>query len=694
MSEPLDVFSDGDSAVALAAIEAEKKAQEFATQAGTAGAAAGGAAGQQAALIAIELPLAQAEAAKGVATAAAADAQQTAEELASSIANAAVPFRTWSALSAWAATAAEDAVAKLLVNDAGHAAGEYLAIAGVPVWQSDLLSGVSATVSAMGNVDPAPIEDPNVILAIMDELTKRWLLKGYADGSLLGDMRNRAGAVLASLTEAQTMADVVDAARRAAIILDVPPMDQPGIGLLIWDDTSGRPYLLGRDTGQVEGDLRNRAGEVLVSQQAVTDGVAVVGAQAEAPLDDPDIVLAPVDPTTNRAPWNSRKDGSTRGDWHDRSGVPLADAFSPIYAPWRLHNFAMKATLLRGAALGISNGTPQLVVALGGDSWVNNKDYWAQQLHAEMVAEFGACGLGFIQLQPSATPTTGSGINSTMSILTTAGWIQTFLGPAIRSISTSSAGERLTVTMPAGNPDVRLQAGGIGSIRYRCNAGSWTGITLPALGLVSYTLAGVPSSGSWTLEVESVSGDVTLFGLEGRAATSGVRFHKLGRGGASADFWGASADSANIIAGLAALEVDTVVSLFGTNDQSLSAQTAHVPPITPAQHGIYVDGIVDVVRAAAPIADILHVTSPECRPGAVASGTIYPMAEYSRVARNVARAGLCAHLDLQQFFGDVPADYAYGGPRALLDSSTNHPALPVGRGPLVEAFRRALLFAS
>lgn len=90
---------------------------------------------------------------KASAEQAAADALQTSQELASSIANAAVPFRTWAAMIAWAATATPDAVAKLLVNDAGHAKGEYLAIGGVPVWQSDLLSGVDArTTRVEGNL--------------------------------------------------------------------------------------------------------------------------------------------------------------------------------------------------------------------------------------------------------------------------------------------------------------------------------------------------------------------------------------------------------------------------------------------------------------------------------------------------------------------------------------------------------------
>jgi hypothetical protein len=159
------------------------------------------------------------------------------------------------------------------------------------------------------------------------------------------------------------------------------------------------------------------------------------------------------------------------------------------------------------------------------------------------------------------------------------------------------------------------------------------------------------------------SGVVELAGIEHRNNNPGIRIHNLGAGGSTALDW-SSVDVATWQAAVAALDLHTALTFFGTNDQKR---------ITPQEHRASLARLVQSLGVAAPDVDIALGTSPE-------SGDMTEprrgrsMRLYSNEALQLAIDHALCHIDCQPAFGDV-SDYNHSGVRPLLDDSLIHPSV-------------------
>ncbi|CAH2807937.1 MAG: hypothetical protein CBARDCOR_6533 [uncultured Caballeronia sp.] len=219
-------------------------------------------------------------------------------------------------------------------------------------------------------------------------------------------------------------------------------------------------------------------------------------------------------------------------------------------------------------------------------------------------------------------------------------------------------GDIIHVTNTSGpTSDVRLHYVPGGSIDYRWNEGSWRRLDLFVAGHVM-ELTGFPSVGAWMLDIKVASGVVELAGIEHRNDNPGIRIHNLGAEGSTALDW-SSVDAATWQACIAALDLHTALTFFGTNDQKR---------ITPQEYGSSLARLEHSLRAAAPHVDIALGTSPESddltepRPGR-------PMRLYMAETRQLAIDQALCHIDCQPAFGD------YSGLRPLLDDSLIHPSV-------------------
>lgn len=586
-------------------------------------------------------------AAQGAATAAAAaaalaegsadQAQQTAEEVQGSVANAAPPFRTWSAISAWAASADEDAVAKLLVNDAGHAAGEYLNIGGVPVWQSDLLSGVDARVETVetklptgpsrhGRRDIVPLFWEGVG---ENRFRAAWT---YADGADAGKFDADPSAPFIENVTAPLAAEVAPALIFSGKLDQAPTRHgrQQRALALRWLNSAGQPWLP-LDTDPITGKL-------------VLD-------------------QTPASQKANTYPTEA------------------------IYARERMYE--MSRILYR-----ISRGLSGIcVLAIYGDSWTGAASYYVEDLTTALQGMYGDAGRGWYAFAFGSTTdntaasytgagaivdATGGGTDGTLT--RTTGWTKSYTAasPDGGAVMSSTAGAKITLTGKAGQTVAHLYGSG-GVVQYRFNGGSWTTITYAGTGIERTVLAGVPGI-DWSLEVKVVSGSVVLHGLEMRtAATHGVRVLKLGKGGTHSGTWANLVNRTAMVAGLTLLAPTAYTCMLGVNDQWLGDAVQTMPAVYKTNGA----EIISRFREATPTADIMMVTSPEVR----VEG--YRMTAYEDAWRALAMEQKVAHVRMGPFFGDALDDYKNGAGRELLDPSLIHPSTAGGQA-LVAAFMRAM----
>ena len=344
-----------------------------------------------------------------------------------------------------------------------------------------------------------------------------------------------------------------------------------------------------------------------------------------------------------------------------------------VYAAQRLRNFLMRSRNL------LEGGNTRLVLGFIGDSWVRGSGlpalgdarrtrYFMPGLTTALQRLYGDAGGGWCGLSyaTSGDRRGGSANPDRLFQSGTGDWSTSKNDRPVADLCTSvsgTPGDTIRVTNTLGpTSEVRLHCVAGGSIDYRWNEGPWRRLDQFAAGHVM-ELTGFPLVGAWTLDIKVASGVVELAGIEHRNDNPGIRIHNLGAGGSTALDW-SSVDAATWQACIAALDLHTALTFFGTNDQKR---------ITPQEHGSSLARLVHSLRAAAPDVDIALGTSPESgdltepRPGR-------PMRLYMAEARRLAIDQALCHIDCQPAFGDV-SNYKYSGPRPLLDDSLIHPSV-------------------
>lgn len=355
---------------------------------------------------------------------------------------------------------------------------------------------------------------------------------------------------------------------------------------------------------------------------------------------------------------------------------------------------------LRSLKYGKSGITARLVVGMVGDSWTHNTgryalkvatSLWRKYHSASSFMEDGPIGRGFCSfggigsslpngdvvwnnravLQAGTADVsaygTGNGPDACQAVLPT--------GTVIRYQGNEAFSKGTTFTLFA--------EGGSGVLRHSWDGGAtWqanTDLSVLESGLQTILLAGKPTSGSGQFRIEVVSGPATLYGInEVLPGVAGVLVHKLGATGTRVQQW-ASIDATHWKAGIAALGLNLLGITHGTNDQT--------PGRTKEQYKADILTLIDRARAANPYVDILLVAPAENQrtnnPVAM-SAYADALYEIARDERNVA------YLDLQQWFGEKPADYSATSGRPWFASDLIHPDPDMGGYAIADAWLFAI----
>ena len=315
---------------------------------------------------------------------------------------------------------------------------------------------------------------------------------------------------------------------------------------------------------------------------------------------------------------------------------------------------------------------------------------------------FGWTGVGFpssLDGSSNAAKSAGAQGNIDPAVMTLAfsgtGWTGQFTSqpgsPDLCSATSSTVGDRITFTYAEADTiaTVALHYLGTLDIRYRWNGGAWAAMTAGTPTGAAVALSGVPA-GTWTLDVEVVSGTAQIAGINGLRA-SGVVVHDIANNGSALVNWARldqspatwRADHAAALARLGA--VRAFVVMLGANDQGQQ--------FTPDQYGRAMRREIDeVLRVAAPGADILWMMQPENG----RSGETYPqrIAGYTAAAKPIATEKRAALLDLQPLFGASYAEYGHlGTARVLFENDALHPNT-AGNAVIWPAAENALTYRS
>ncbi len=447
--------------------------------------------------------------------------------------------------------------------------------------------------------------------------------------------------------------------------------------LFMWKDAAGN--IVGKVALNAEWDillksLKSSAVEIYDYQTIggdtpfiVTDALGQILYEAPAPnAVDPSVELA--------AARGTAVDLNTR---LSKSLSPSGLLLTPSFGRETLRNAHYKLTKRR-----ISEAT-QFNIAAVGDSYTQNYDRWSGPAATILAAAYGDGGGGWTGygwfgaaggpwVYPGTQP---SGINGNArpalyGLAFSGAWTCAYNssdGPDLSSVTSPSAGAYIRRTVPAAPDHTALRVVFIGTadgvLRYRVDGGSWT--TQNVQGTVgdvqSFDIA--LTAGAHVIEMEVVSGTVTLCGDNALSSASGVRFHKLGGSGANINHW-TSRNEARQLAGWQLLAIDTFVVLDGTNSQV---------SFTPDAWGTLMTTLIGRLRAAANIPDVLLVMPPENM-----RANTYPMPLFAAVGREVAASLGTGYLDLQRSFGLATADYASASARPLFNADGIHPEPATG----------------
>lgn len=355
---------------------------------------------------------------------------------------------------------------------------------------------------------------------------------------------------------------------------------------------------------------------------------------------------------------------------------------------------------LRSLKYGKTGKTARLVAGMVGDSWTHNTGRYALKVATSLWRKYhassafvvdGPIGRGFCSFGGigSSLPNgdvvwnnraviqagtadvsaygTGNGPDACQAVLST--------GTIIRYQGNETFSKGTTFTLFA--------EGGAGVIRHSWDGGvTWqenTDLSALPVGLQAILLAGKPESGKGQFWIEAVSGPVTLYGVnEELPDVEGVLVHKLGATGTRVQQW-ASIDATHWKAGIASLGLNLLGITHGTNDQTSGR--------SKAQYKADILTLIDRAREANPYVDILLVAPAENqRTNNPIAMSVYADALYeiARDERNVA------YLDLQQWFGENPADYSANSGRPWFASDLIHPDPDMGGYVIADAWLFAI----
>lgn len=361
-------------------------------------------------------------------------------------------------------------------------------------------------------------------------------------------------------------------------------------------------------------------------------------------------------------------------------------------ARWLFNEHRLRRTRSKLARLKAGEDV-QLHLAFIGDSLTNWGGYYVTDVAKRLQDEFGLGAIGWHGLGFLGTVGMG-GFNPLLTARDdlisiayagsgmTCSYHAGSISPDSCHIVMSQSGDKVTWTSSQDVTAAKLYVPGptSGSVRYRKNGGAWTTWDVTTVATVNELWDMGALSGSWTLEIEWVSGTPHLAGVDFQNDEAGVVVHKLGASGAKASDW-ASANEAGQISGWTSLGPDAFFVKLGYNDAS-NGDTAST----------YDSGLATITSrmlSAIPAADITLAV-----PAENPAGYSVPMSDYVAAAKNRALAQGFAFIDFQPLFGDADdtAEYANGGDIPLFLADDTHYAV-AGRGIVKDAYYRAITSA-
>ena len=328
---------------------------------------------------------------------------------------------------------------------------------------------------------------------------------------------------------------------------------------------------------------------------------------------------------------------------------------------------------LRSLSLGDS---VRFNIGFQGDSWTHNSLRYILPLFTTLKDQYGGLGdgwIGFAFASPGQTNGSVRGFNIAALAGTWTTAYATGSGPDAGSVTSDAVGATASTTLSTYTAERNiylLALGGSGSITYKVGAAGAVTVDLTTMTGVQKINMGL-ITGSAAVVITVVSGSVTLFGMIESLTGKGVGVHKLGSTGSRASQW-AALDPVKVRACLAALELDLVGILLGTNDQA--------QPATKAAFKASIEVMIINIRAARPTADILLVAPCENM-----RGLPIPIKDYADAMYELAVKYQCAFVDLQPNFGEKPADYSSTSQRPWFLPDDIHPDPVTGGRAIVSA---------
>lgn len=373
------------------------------------------------------------------------------------------------------------------------------------------------------------------------------------------------------------------------------------------------------------------------------------------------------------------------------TAAPVVDYVERAY---QLRVTRMKLGQLEAGVSAILN------VGIFGDSWGTLTERFAKPLAKAIRAKYGSGpGVGWVSFgrhSTSASIINGNIFSVSSDLPTqftwTGSWLFSYSGkknptnssPDTAVVTSSTPGDALKATVPGtsdgGWSTCRLGFVGTsdGVIRYNWDGGAWTMLNVQGSGLLFVDINPPATvNASNVINVEVVSGTVSLCGIKPIGTGSGVRVHKLGASGSSLASW-LSMDATDFGKALAEMALDTVIILTGTNDQRITGGATAFEANLRA--------FIARIRATLPGADILFVMPCENE----RTDNPVTMASMAARARTVASDLNCAFINLQYIFGENPADYAYGSIHPWFASDGIHPAPKTGGYLIKDAIYRVM----
>ncbi len=358
----------------------------------------------------------------------------------------------------------------------------------------------------------------------------------------------------------------------------------------------------------------------------------------------------------------------------------------------------------------------QMDIMAVGDSFTYL--YWLFYLTYILQKELGDAGPGWMQFRQDRSCANANGPGYAVSVSGT--WIDANVGKAtadLGSIYANSDDATVTASGPGfvrnlsgvttrSHSDINEawlhyipHSGAVAQYRWN-NTGAWTDIDLSVgsngIEQVNLLATGGPISGDWRLDIRQKTGaaKIELSGVNLKSDAPGVRVHKCGVNGATTANWLAP-NQATQARAWDFLAPKLVTILLGSNDQAANLDPDEWVSYSDASAELKVQ-LVDRVRAARPVADVLFISPYEnVIDDNSDTARDLPMTVMNASVRKRMHTKKVPHLLLQPIFGDAcdRGDYAYNGKRPLLQTSDPiHPSEANGAPVLASAVAEILLY--